>query len=121
MTENNQAARSSLPRRVAGPPEYTAEDKAQTAKNLGIFLPVAIVLLGIQILLAFVQQGLQLTGFEVVVMLLMLTLGGLWAMTRRGYVIAAATLLLLLTFVGMVFIASQANKIFEVPSPLWWW
>jgi GAF domain-containing protein len=113
MTENNQAARSSLPRRVAGPPEYTAEDKAQTAKNLGIFLPVAIVLLGIQILLAFVQQGFQLTGFEVVVMALMLMLGGLWAMTRRGYVIAAATLLLLLTFVGMVFIASQANKIFD--------
>jgi GAF domain-containing protein len=113
MTENSQAAQSSLPRRVAELLEYAAEDKAQTAKNLRIFLPVAFVLLGIQLLFTFVQQGFQLTGVELVIIALLLMLSGLWLMTRRGHVIAAATLLLLLTFVGMVFSASQANKIFD--------
>lgn len=116
MTVNDQAAQSSLPRRVAGLPEYAVEIRAQTAQNLRIFLPVAIVLLGVRVLFAFVQQGFQLTGSEVVIMALMLMLGGLWAMTRRGYVIAAAILLLPLTFIGMVFIASQANKIFDSAS-----
>ena len=43
----------------------------------------------------------------------MFLLIGLWVMVRRGYIMAAATLLLLLSFVGMVFIASQANKLFD--------
>jgi GAF domain-containing protein len=113
MTTSKQSTRSSLFWRVAGPPTYTTDDKAQMARNLRIFLPVALVLLGVRVVFAFVQQGFQLTGFEIAVMALMLAVVGLWLMTRRGYVVAAATLLLLLTFVGMVFIASQANKLFD--------
>ena len=50
---------------------------------------------------------------KLAIIVLMLLLGGLWVMARRGYVMAAATLLLLLAFAGMVFIASQANKLFD--------
>jgi hypothetical protein len=71
------------------------------------------VLLGIRVLLAFVEQSFRLSDFEAAILLLMLVLIGLWVMVRRGYVLAAATLLLLLSFVGMVFIASQANKLFD--------
>ncbi len=112
-TASNQPPRSSWLRRLAGPPEYTAEDKAQTGKNLNILLPVAAVLLGIRVLFAFFEQGFQLSGFEFAIIVLILLLGGLWAMARRGYVLAAATLLILLSFVSMVFIALQANKLFD--------
>ncbi len=98
---------------MAGPPEYRAEDTAQTARNLNIILLAALALLSIRVLFAFVQQGLELNGFDVGVLALMLMLGGLWAMTRRGHVRAAAILLLSLTFTGMVFMASQADQLFD--------
>ena len=113
MTANNTAAQSNLRIRVAGPPEYRAEDTAQTARNLNIILLAALVLLSIRVLFAFVQQGFELNGFDVAVLALMLMLGGLWAMTRRGHIRAAAILLLSLTFTGMVFMASQSGQLFD--------
>jgi putative methionine-R-sulfoxide reductase with GAF domain len=71
------------------------------------------MLLGIRVLFAFVQQGFQVNGFDVAVMVLMFMLVGLWAMTRRGHVRVAAILLLSLTFSGMVFMASQADHLFD--------
>ena len=112
-TASNQPSRTSWLRRLAGSPGFTVEDQAQTARNLNIILPAAIALLGIRVLFAFMQQGLQLSGFDVVVIGLMFILGGLWAITRRGHIRAAAILLLCLTFVAMVYIASQALKIFD--------
>ena len=113
MNVNNQAAQSSLPQHVAGPPEYSAEDQAQAARNLNIILLTAIALLGIRVLFALFQQNYQLIDFDVDVIILMAMLGGLWVMARRGYVRAATMLLPLLTFFGMVYIASQADGLFD--------
>ena len=112
MTVNDQASRPKLLWRLAGPPKFTAEDKAQTARNLNLMLPAAIVLLGFRALYAVVQQGF-VSGYEVAVILLMLVVGGLWFVARRGYVLAAASALLLLTFIALVAIAALANKIFD--------
>ena len=50
MTANNPAAQSNLRIRVAGPPEYRAEDTAQTTRNLNAILLATLVLLGIRVL-----------------------------------------------------------------------
>jgi GAF domain-containing protein len=116
MTATDQPTKPGLLRRVAGPPEYTAEDKAQIARNLNVFLPVAILLLGIQVLSqvlpAIVQKG-PVNNFELVVGALILALGGLWVLVRLGRPLAAATLLLFVAFAAMVVVASQANKLFD--------
>lgn len=112
MTATNHSSRSGWVRRVAGPPEYTAEDKAQMARNLNVFLPVAMLLLGIRVLVAIVQQGF-ISEFEVAIIAFILVVGGIWILVRRGYVLAAATLLILITFASMVYIASDANQLFD--------
>ncbi len=112
MTVNEQAHRSGWQRRIAGAPEFTPEDKAKTARNLNILLPAAILLLGIRALVAVVQQGF-VSEFELAIFGLLVILGGLWVLTRLGHVLAAAVLLLLITFASMVFIASQANQLFD--------
>ncbi|HTP10231.1 MAG TPA: GAF domain-containing protein [Anaerolineae bacterium] len=112
MTANNQAARTSWLKRVAGPPEYTAEDKAQIARNLNVLLPAAMLLLGIQVVLALVEDP-RISFFKGAIVVLIVVLAGLWILERRGYVLLAATLLIIIAFVSMVFIASQANRLFD--------
>jgi GAF domain-containing protein len=113
MTANNQAAKSSRLRRVAGPPEYTAEDKAQTARYLSVLLPAAAVLLGVRVLFAFVQQGLKLQEADFLLLGLMVLFGALWTIARRGHVLAAASALLFVVFFSVVFLASQEDGLFD--------
>lgn len=113
MTAENKAGQPSWPRRVVGPPQLDADDKVQTARYLNILLPATLVLLGARVLFAFVQQGLGLDTIDFLLLVLMVLLGVLWAMTRRGYVLAAATALLFIAFFGMVYIASQSTGLFD--------
>ncbi len=117
MTANNHAAQSSRLRRLAGPPEFTAEDKLKTARNLNIILPAAMVLLVIRVVSAFARHGFQFEIYDIPVIVLLIALGPLWLLTRRGYVRAAATLLLILTFADMVYLAAVANKVFDGAFP----
>ena len=112
-TQSNQPSRSSWLRRQAGSLEHSAEDKVQMARNLNVILPAAIVLLGVRVLFAFVQQGLHLSEFDVAVVGLMLVFSGLWAMARRGYATATAILSLFIAFIAVVSIASQDLKVFD--------
>lgn len=112
MTATNQSSRSSWLRRVAGPPEFTAEDKAQIARNLNVFLPAAMLLLGVQVVLAFVNNP-QISFFKGAIVVLIVVLGGLWILARQGHVVLAASLLIFIAFFAMVFIASQANRLFD--------
>ncbi len=113
MTAKNKAVQPSWRQRVAGPPTLSAEDRAQTARYLNILLPVAMVLLGVRVAFAFVEQGFSLSTGDFLLLVLIALLGGLWALTRRGYVLAAASALLFITFFGMVYLASQANGLFD--------
>jgi GAF domain-containing protein len=112
MTTNDSAAKTSWLRRVAGPPEYTAEDKAHIARILGIFLPILMLLLAIQVAFNVVQQDYR-SGTQAVIVALIVVLGGLWFTARRGYIVAAATLLIFIAFGAMVYIASTRDKIFD--------
>jgi len=99
-------------RRVAGPPQYTAEDKARIARNLSIFLPVLMLLLVIQVAANVAQKG-YFSDTQAVIVALIVVIGGLWLMTRRGHVLAAATLLLFIALGAMVYVASTLDKIFD--------
>ncbi len=113
MTAIKQVSVTRLSRRIVGSLRLSAEDKAQTARNLKIILPAGIALLGVRVMFAFVQQNFQIGDYDLAVIVLMLVLGGLWVLARRGYIMPTATLLLLLAYLGLVYIAAQANKLFD--------
>jgi len=113
MTANDPTTKPSLLRRVAGPPDFTTESKMQTARYLNIILPATIVLLGVLVTSTVLGRGFELNGFDFLVLGLMVILVGLWVLTRRGYVLAAASALLFITFFAMVFAASKSGGLFD--------
>jgi GAF domain-containing protein len=113
MTANDQPTKPGLLRRVAGPPTLSAEGKVQTARYLNIILPTTIVLLGVLEASIVAGRGFEFNGFDFLVLGLILILVGLWVLTRRGYVLAAASALLFVTFFAMAFAASKSGGLFD--------
>jgi GAF domain-containing protein len=114
MTANDQPTKPGLLRRVAGPPSFSAEDKARTARYLSVLLPAAAVLFGVRVLFAFVQHGFRLEEADYLLLGLMALFVALWVITRRGYVLAAASTLVFIVYFGMVYLAAQtAHGLFD--------
>ena len=116
MTAKNNADQSSWLGRIVGPPKLNAEDKAQTAKYLNAVLPAAMVLIGVLLaftLLEHVAQGHGLNIIDFLLLALIVILGILWAMARRGHMMAASSVLLFIAFLGLVYIASISTGVFD--------
>jgi GAF domain-containing protein len=113
MTASDSAPKTNLLQRVARPSSYATEDKARTALYLNVLLPAAMMLLGARVLFAFAQQNFKLEEADFLLLGLIAFFGALWVVTRRGYVLAAASALLLVVFFVMVYLAAQSNGLFD--------
>jgi GAF domain-containing protein len=112
MTVSESSTSTNRLRRALAAPQFVDSDKTQTAQYLNAILIAGALLLGLRVFIGALQNG-GILPTDLLLVGLIGALIALLAIMRRGYVKAASVILLGITFVGMVYIASTSDGIFD--------